>query len=117
MSGPSGNNEGMALDPSDPLTRTTADPQAAPATTDRGREAEQRRRGGLLAKENRRLLAGLILGAAVAIFAVLNRDDVDVNWIVGSGRTPLILVIAISFVAGVLFGYLTRAARDRRKRP
>lgn len=106
----------MALDPNDPLTRTTADPQPGPApTTTRAREPA-RKRGGLLAKENRRLLAGLILGALVALFAVLNLDKVDVNWIVGSGRTPLILVIAVTFAAGVIFGYLTRATRDRRRR-
>jgi uncharacterized integral membrane protein len=91
----------MALDPTDPGTTTTGKPA--------------KRRSGTLAKENRRLVAGAILGAVVSVFAVLNLDDVDVNWIVGSGSTPLIVVIAVSFAAGLALGYLTRRTRERKR--
>jgi uncharacterized integral membrane protein len=96
----------MALDPTDTTTTTGTTGTA---------ETEKKRSGGLAAKENRRLIAGAILGALVAVFAVLNRDDVDVNWIVGAGNTPLIVVIAVSFAFGLAVGYLTRRTRERRK--
>ena len=93
----------MASDPTDPLTTTS------------GGKPQTKKRSGVLAKENRRLVAGAILGAVVAVFAVLNLDHVDVNWIVGSGRTPLIVVIGVSFAAGVGLGYLMRRTRERRR--
>ena len=34
------------------------------------------------------------VGALVALFAVLNLDEVEVNWIIGTFDTPLIVVIA-----------------------
>ena len=73
-----------------------------------------KRRGGLLAQENRRLVAGLVLGAVAAAFALLNLDEVEVNWIVGSGRSPLILVIAVSFALGIAAGRLLGVVRGRR---
>jgi len=91
----------------DPTTRPTA-----PGVTPPGKPAK--RPGGPLARENRRLVAGLVIGAVVALFAVLNLDKVEVNWIVGSGRTPLIIVIGVSFALGVAAGYLGRVARGRR---
>jgi putative membrane protein len=81
------------------------------STTEPGSKP-RRRRGSLLAKENRRLLYGLVLGALVALFAVLNLDKVKVDWIVGSFRTPLIIVIAVSFLLGALAGYLAPRARS-----
>lgn len=100
---------GMAFDPTDPAATSP------PPTTTTGGGKPQKQRSGPLAKENRRLVAGVILGALVAVFAVLNLDDVDVNWIVGSGRTPLIVVIGVSFAAGVGLGYLMRRTRERRR--
>ena len=88
--------------PSDPLA------PAPPA------KASKRRGGGPLAKENRRLVAGLILGGLAAAFALLNLDEVHVNWILGSGRTPLIVVIAASFALGAAAGSIVGAARRRR---
>jgi uncharacterized integral membrane protein len=79
-----------------------------------GRPPSKRGARQILAKENRRLLAGLIIGAVAAVFAVLNLDEVEVNWIVGSSTTPLIVVIAVSFVLGAAFGWI--AAAQRRKR-
>ena len=90
---------------SDPL----AEPQGPPPA--------QRRRGpgrSLLAKENRRLLLGLLIGAVTAAFAVVNRDDVEVDWLVGTSQTPLIVVIALTFLLGALAGWLAGAFRRRR---
>ena len=76
---------------------------------------EKRRRGGPLARENRRLVYGLVIGALVAAFAVANLDDVQVNWIVGKGQTPLIIVIAVTFLLGALAGWAADVSRRRRK--
>ena len=41
------------------------------------------------------------LGAVVTLFAVLNLDDVDVNWIFGTASTPLIVVILLCVALGM----------------
>lgn len=58
---------------------------------------------------------GMVLLAVIAaLFAVLNLEDVKVDWIIGSGRAPLIIVIAISALAGVLIARLAgRRSRGR----
>jgi uncharacterized integral membrane protein len=56
------------------------------------------------------LVAGF--GVVALLFAVLNFDEVDVNWIVGSFQTPLIIVIAVSFVLGAGVGALASRRRD-----
>jgi uncharacterized integral membrane protein len=56
---------------------------------------------------------GLIgLAGVGGVFAALNLDEVEVNWILGTWETPLIIVIAISMVIGAGLGYL--ATRRRR---
>ena len=59
-----------------------------------------------------RLIAGAILGGAAVLFAVLNLDEVRVNWIVGTWITPLIVVILLSLAIGATLGWL--ATRHRR---
>lgn len=71
----------------------------------RGRQPERSR------KERARLLAVLGVSALAALFAVLNLDEVEVNWIVGTFDTPLIVVIAVSILLGAALGYV--AARRR----
>jgi uncharacterized integral membrane protein len=76
---------------------------------------KKRSGGGPIAKENRRAVAGVIIGAVVAVFAVLNFDKVDVNWIFGTWQTPLVIVIAASFLLGAVFGYFASQRRTKRK--
>ena len=61
-----------------------------------------------------------VIGGLVAVFAVLNAQSVEVNWIASSTRTPLIVVIVlfllIGFVAGVLSGRRRRGGGRRGKR-
>jgi uncharacterized integral membrane protein len=59
---------------------------------------------------------GMLAGSAVFIvFAVLNLGQVKVNWIVGSGHAPLIIVIVISTLVGVVLMYSgERLTRKRR---
>jgi lipopolysaccharide assembly protein A len=68
-----------------------------------------------------RTAAAAILGGVAAVFAVINLDDVEVDWLVGSWQTPLIVVIVISMLIGAgLDRLLVRRARKRkleRRRP
>lgn len=86
----------------------TDPPPPAPAS------APPKKRGGPLAKENRRLVLGLVVGAIVAAFAIVNLDQVRVNWLVTETDTPLILVIAVTFALGALLGWLFGQVRHRR---
>lgn len=54
------------------------------------------------------------LGGLITLFAVLNFDDVDVNWLFGTWSTPLIIVIVICFAAGMAVDrVLVRRSRKR----
>ncbi len=61
---------------------------------------------------------GLIaLAVVIAVFAVLNLNSVKVDFIVGSGHAPLIIVIAVSLLLGAAAGTLwARLAARRRDR-
>jgi uncharacterized integral membrane protein len=59
----------------------------------------------------RRQIAVLVLAAMGIAFAVANLDDVKVNWVIDTWKTPLIVVIALSMVIGGGLGFL--AARRR----
>ena len=61
-----------------------------------------------------RLVAAGILAAVAAVFAVINLDEVRVDWLVGSAQTPLIVVIAISMLLGA--GIDRLLVRRKRKR-
>jgi uncharacterized integral membrane protein len=76
------------------------------------RDAEGRQLKKGSARDRARLTTALAAGALVAVFAVLNLDQVDVNWIVGTWQTPLIVVIVLSLVIGAVAGYV--AGRRRR---
>jgi uncharacterized integral membrane protein len=63
--------------------------------------------------ERRRQIALVALGGVGAAFAVLNFDEVEVNWILGTWDTPtpLIVVIALSMVVGAALGMLVSRRR------
>ena len=60
----------------------------------------------------KRQIAGLALAAVGIVFAVVNFDQVKVNWVLGTWKTPLIVVIALSIVIGAGLGLVI--ARGRR---
>jgi uncharacterized integral membrane protein len=60
---------------------------------------------------DKRQIAVLGLAGLGGVFAVLNLDEVEVNWILGTWETPLIIVIAISMVIGAGLGYLATRRR------
>jgi uncharacterized integral membrane protein len=47
----------------------------------------------------------------VALFAVLNLDEVKVSWIVATSETPLIIVISLSVIVGAAIGWLLARRR------
>jgi uncharacterized integral membrane protein len=74
-------------------------------------QAKRRRSRGEIA----RTAALIILAILATLFAVLNVEEVNVNWVFGSGRAPLIIVIVVSLLAGIVLSYFAeRLARKRR---
>ena len=60
---------------------------------------------------DKRQIALLGLAGIGGVFAALNLDEVDVNWILGTWETPLIVVIALSMLIGAGLGYLVTRRR------
>jgi uncharacterized integral membrane protein len=58
-------------------------------------------------------LIGLVI--VITVFAVLNVGDVKVNWVVGSGRAPLIVVIVVSVLIGAVISYFADRRAGKRR--
>jgi uncharacterized integral membrane protein len=85
-----------------PPGQIPTEPHEPPA--ERRSRTEMARTGGLV-----------ILAVLATLFAVLNLDEVKVDWVFGSGHAPLIIVIVVSLLVGVVLTHLTdRLARKRR---
>ena len=78
-------------------------------------QAEKGETAVLARPVTRKLIAAGILAAVTITFAALNFDDVEVNWLFGTWSTPLVVVIAVSFVLGAGGGYLVASRRARRR--
>jgi uncharacterized integral membrane protein len=59
----------------------------------------------------KRQVAVLVLAGVGGVFAALNLDEVEVNWILGTWSTPLIVVIALSMVVGAALALLAGRRR------
>jgi uncharacterized integral membrane protein len=68
------------------------------------------------ARERSRMIATVSLAILITVFAVLNVKEVKVDWIVGSGRAPLIIVIVISMVIGIALSHFSHRRAGRRRR-
>ena len=69
-------------------------------------------------RSNRELArtGGLAVLAALATqFAVFNLEKVEVNWIVGKGQAPLIVVIVLSVLVGVVFTHFAERRSAKRR--
>ena len=80
--------------------QTPKPPDPEPQPTARPKRREQARTVGLL-----------ILAVIITLFAVLNVDQVKVNWIVGSGKAPLIIVIVVSLLVGIVLTHFVERRR------
>jgi uncharacterized integral membrane protein len=49
------------------------------------------------------------------VFAVKNGKEVTVDWVVGSGKAPLIIVIVISLLVGMVLVYFAQRISRRRR--
>jgi uncharacterized integral membrane protein len=87
-----------------------ADPIGQLPGRDDAPPAERRSRGELA-----RSAAMVVLAVLVTLFAVLNLDEVKVDWIFGSGHAPLIIVIVISLLVGVVLTYFAERLVRRRR--
>ena len=88
-----------------PPATAPGDPNPAPKTT---RDAEPHGPGVVHRTTStiKRVLL-VAIGALVALFAVFNSQNVEVRWIFGDPiQTPLILAIAVTFIAGAIIGWL-----------
>lgn len=74
-------------------------------------EPAHARRGN---RERARTAALVIVAIVGGLFAVVNTETVTVNWIIGGAGVPLILVIALSFLLGIVCCYLVERLRSRR---
>jgi len=61
------------------------------------------------------VLVMVILAILITLFAVLNVKQVKVNWIVGSGHAPLIIVIVVSLLIGVVLGHFAERRVGKRR--
>lgn len=66
-------------------------------------------------RERGRQIVAAALGAVIMAFALLNLGDVKVHWLLATGRTPLIVVIAFAFLLGMLVDRLVIRARRKRQ--
>jgi uncharacterized integral membrane protein len=67
-------------------------------------------------RERARIAAMVVLAVLITLFAVLNGKQVKVNWIAGSGKAPLIIVIVISLLVGIVLTYIAERRSGRRRR-
>jgi len=74
------------------------------------RPAGRRRRSRSRSDQARLALAAALGGLTVA-FAALNLDKVEVDWIIDTFSTPLIVVIVVSLVVGGVLGFATGRRR------
>jgi uncharacterized integral membrane protein len=57
----------------------------------------------------------VVLAVLVTLFAVLNVEEVKVNWIFGSGKAPLIIVIVVSLLVGVILTHFAERRGAKRR--
>jgi uncharacterized integral membrane protein len=68
------------------------------------------------ARERSRTIATVGLAILITVFAVLNVEEVKVDWIVGSGHAPLIIVIVVSMLVGIALSHFSQRRAGRRRR-
>ena len=65
-------------------------------------------------REQARTAGAVLLAVLITLFAVLNTESVEVNWIFGSSKAPLIIVIVVSLLVGIVMTYLLERRSRRR---
>lgn len=73
-------------------------------------------RSGIAGVLSAGVVAGLVLGAALATFVVQNTESTKVKWLVFEFRQPLWVVLLVTAAVTLVITELLGAARRRRKR-
>ena len=84
---------------------------STPARAQPSEPSEQRRSR----REVARSVAIAVLAILITLFAVLNVKEVQVDWILGSGKVPLIVVIVVSLLVGILITHFAELRARRRR--
>jgi uncharacterized integral membrane protein len=95
------------------VTTDTPLPDEPREPTERQRSRERK---PTARRDRWRLILGIVIGVIATVFAFLNLDETEVNWIIGTWNTPVIVVIAVSFVIGVIADRVWGTVHRRRKR-
>jgi lipopolysaccharide assembly protein A len=66
-------------------------------------------------REVARTTGFVVLAVLITLFAVLNTGSVEVNWIFGKSKAPLIIVIVISLLVGIVLTYLVERRTSKRR--
>jgi uncharacterized integral membrane protein len=66
-------------------------------------------------REQARTAGMVVLAVVITLFAVLNLESVKVNWILGTGEVPLIIVIVVSVLFGIVLTYLVDRRSSKRR--
>jgi uncharacterized integral membrane protein len=56
----------------------------------------------------------VILAVLITLFAVFNLKEVRVDWVFGSGKAPLIVVIVASLLIGIVLTYFAERVSTKR---
>jgi uncharacterized integral membrane protein len=92
----------------------STDPKAGGTPT--ARTPERKRRGEVDRRFEAKTVAALAVGALVIIFAVVNSQNVKVDFLVTTTRVPFVIALVAALLIGFLFGNLMRRrAHPRRK--
>lgn len=79
-------------------------PKALPGPGGRRSRREMARTGALV-----------VLAVLATLFAVLNVEQVKVNWIFGTDEAPLIIVIVVSLLVGVILTHFAERRGAKRR--
>jgi uncharacterized integral membrane protein len=82
----------------------------------KGQPAGKPKRDKRSQREVTRTAALVLLAILITLFAVFNLKEVNVSYVFGSGKAPLIIVIVISLLVGIVLGYFAdRIPRKKRR--
>jgi uncharacterized integral membrane protein len=68
------------------------------------------------ARPTARHIVGIVLIALLVLIAILNRERVPIDLVLGTAHVSLIVVIALSGLVGFASGWLFFRRRDKRRR-
>jgi uncharacterized integral membrane protein len=83
---------------------------SVPEESPKERQADSRTR-----REQARTAVLVVLAILMALFAAKNTAEIKVDWVVGSGKAPVIIVIVVSVLVGAVLSYFAdrRASKKR----